>query len=233
MQENSTQYKEKLPIGKQQDLLNYLQVYGRPGNLTTYSSDTVRRYLTKTQLTDGQRDSSSPSLRRVTRNSQELPRYNSYIHCSQDLQCSTTQPQGPKIEKILWKNQNGFRRNWSTTSQILTIHQFLKGVCTKNLEATPLLVDFSETFYSIQRGKMEQILLGYGIPKETVTAIMMLYKNTKVNVRSLDGDTDDFNNVANVLLGDTLSPCLFIICLNYVLRTSIYIMKDNGFQLAK
>ena len=28
----------------------------------------------------------------------------------------------PKIEKMLWKNQNGVERNRSSTSQILTIH---------------------------------------------------------------------------------------------------------------
>ena len=37
-----------------------------------------------------------------------------------------------KIEKILRKNQNSFRRNWSTTSQILTICQIL-GVHAKTL----------------------------------------------------------------------------------------------------
>ena len=36
-----------------------------------------------------------------------------------------------------------------------------------------------------------------------------------------------------VLQGDTLAPYLFIICLDYVLRTSIDIMKDNDFKLAK
>ena len=37
---------------------------------------------------------------------------------------------------------------------------------------------------------MEQILLAYGIPKETVAAITILYRNTKVKVRSPDGDTE-------------------------------------------
>ena len=78
---------------------------------------------------------------------------------------------------------------------------------------------------------MEQILLTYGLPKETVAAIMMLYKNTKAKVRSLDGDTDYFDIVAGVLQGDTLAPYLFIICLDYVLRMSIDKMKDNGFKL--
>ena len=57
--------------------------------------------------------------------------------------------------------------------------------------------------------------------------------NTKVKARSPDGDTDYFNIVAGVLQGDTLAPYLFIICLDYVLWTSIDKMKDNGFKLAK
>ena len=68
---------------------------------------------------------------------------------------------------------------------------------------------------------MEQILLAYGIPKETVAAITILYRNTKVKVRSPDGDTEYFDIVARVLQGDTLAPYLFIICLDYVPRTSI------------
>ena len=75
---------------------------------------------------------------------------------------------------------------------------------------------------------MEQILLAYGLHKETVAAIMMLYRNTKVKVCSPDGDTDYFDIVAGVLQGDTLSRYLFIICLDYVLRTSIDKMKDKG-----
>ena len=80
---------------------------------------------------------------------------------------------------------------------------------------------------------MEQILLVYGLPKETNAAIMMLYKNMKVKVRSSDGDTDYFDIVAGVLQGDTLIPYLYIICLDYVLRTSIDLMKENSFKLAK
>ena len=80
---------------------------------------------------------------------------------------------------------------------------------------------------------MEQILLAYGIPKETVAAITILYRNTKVKVRPPDGDTEYFDIVAGVLQGDTLAPYLFIICLDYVLRTSIDKIKENGFELTK
>ena len=80
---------------------------------------------------------------------------------------------------------------------------------------------------------MEQILLTYGLPKETISAIIMLYKNTKVKVRSPDGDKDYFDIVVGVLQGDTLAPYLFFICFDYVLRTSFDLIKENGFKLAK
>ena len=134
----------------------------------------------------------------------------------------------PKIDNILKKNQNGFRRNRSTTSQILTIR-----VRAKNIQATLLFVDFTKVFDSIHRGKIEQILLAYVLPKETVAAKTILYRNTKVKVRSPDGDTEYFDIVAGVLQGDTLAPYLFIICLDYVLRTSIDKIRENGFDLTK
>ena len=105
---------------------------------------------------------------------------------------------------------------------------FFEGVRAKILQATLLFVDFTKAFDSIHRGKMEQILLAYGLPKETVAAITILYRNTKVKVRSPDGDTEYFDIVARVLQGETLAPYLFIICLDYVLR-----IRENGFELKK
>ena len=138
----------------------------------------------------------------------------------------------PKIDNILRKNQNGFRRNRSTTSQILTICRILEHVRSKNLQATILFVDFIKAFGTIHNDKMDQLLLAYGLPKETVAAIMMLYRNTKVKVRSPDWDTDYFDIVAGVPQGDTQAPYLFIIC-QYVLRTSIDKTKESGFKLTK
>ena len=71
----------------------------------------------------------------------------------------------------------------------------------KKLEATILFVDFAKAFDSIHRGKMEQILLAYGLAKKkkSVAAIMMRYKKTKVKVCSSDGDTDYFDIVAGVI----------------------------------
>ena len=80
---------------------------------------------------------------------------------------------------------------------------------------------------------MEQILLAYDLLKETVAAITILYRNSKVKVRSPDGDTEYFDIIAGELQGNTLAPYLIIICLDYVLRTSIDKIKENSFELTK
>ena len=64
---------------------------------------------------------------------------------------------------------------------------------------------------------MDQIKLTYSLPKETIEAIIVQYKNTKVKICSPDGDTDYIDIVAGVLQEDTLAPYLFIICL-FIIR---------------
>ena len=49
----------------------------------------------------------------------------------------------------------------------------------------------------------------------------------------IDVILDFFDIVAGVLQGDTLTPYLFIIHRDYILWTSIDLMKENGFTLAK
>ena len=103
----------------------------------------------------------------------------------------------------------------------------------KNLKATLLFIDFSKAFDSIHRRKMKQILFINGPHKETITAIMILCKNMKVKVHSLDGDSNYFDIVAGVLQGDTLAPYLFIICLDYVLRMSIDLTDEIKCSFSK
>ena len=62
---------------------------------------------------------------------------------------------------------------------------------------------------------------------------MIQFNNTIAKVCSPDGETDYLKIETGVLQRDTLAPYLFIICLDYVPRPSIDLMKENGFKLAK
>ena len=66
-----------------------------------------------------------------------------------------------------------------------------------------------------------------------IQVVSLRYKNTKVKDRSPHGDTDYFDIVAGGLQRDTFALFLFIICLGYGLRTSIYLIEENIFKPAK
>ena len=68
---------------------------------------------------------------------------------------------------------------------------------------------------------MIKILKAYGIPDIITNAIEDTYKGTKAKVITPDGETEEFDILAGVLQGDTLAPYLFIIVLDYCLKTAI------------
>ena len=61
----------------------------------------------------------------------------------------------------------------------------------------------------------------------------MLYMNTRSMVRSTDGVTQFFEITPCVLQGNTIAPFLFIICSDYVLKSSIDCSSNFGFTLKK
>ena len=139
----------------------------------------------------------------------------------------------PVLDKKLRTNQNGFRPGRSTLAQILKLRRILEGVKSKTLPAVMIFVNFHKAFDLIHRGNFMEILKAYGIPHETVNAISRLYKNTTAKVISPDGDTSFFPIHAGVLQGDTLAPYLFIIAVDYAMRTAISNSNDCGFTLEK
>ena len=70
----------------------------------------------------------------------------------------------------------------------------------------PLLTSFFLAAFSfvlvmlfLYIGQLEQLQLVYTLRKETVTAIMILYKNKKAMLGSSDGNTNFFHIVTSVL----------------------------------
>ena len=78
---------------------------------------------------------------------------------------------------------------------------------------------------------MFEILELYGIPKQMVDAIKLLYTNNTATVLSPDGETKPFDIKAGILQGDTLAPFLFIMVVDYILRMSLDTQKEKGLLL--
>ena len=127
----------------------------------------------------------------------------------------------PHLDDKLRPNQCGFREKRSTTEQILALRRIIEGIEDKNLSAVVTFIDFKKAFDTIHGGKMSKILKAYSIQDIIANAIEDTYQGTKAKVITPDGDTDEFDILAGVLQGDTLAPYLFIIVLDYCLRSAI------------
>ena len=137
----------------------------------------------------------------------------------------------PAIDKVLRPNQNGFRENRSTSSHLLALRRLIEELKNHKQEAVLIFIDFKKAFDSIIRDKMFSILEAYGIPLETVNAIRTSYRETSCYVSTPDGDSDSFDIVTGVMQGDPLAPFLFIICLDYAMRSAI--LDTDGIVLKR
>ena len=94
----------------------------------------------------------------------------------------------PLIDKHLRTNQNGFRPGRSTIAHILCLRRLIEGVKSNNLKCILIFIDFRKAFDSIHRERMMTILKAYDIPDKLLTAINLMYTNTKARVLSPDGN---------------------------------------------
>ena len=127
----------------------------------------------------------------------------------------------PELEKILRPNQNGFRPLRSTSSQILALRRIIEELRNHQKEAAIIFIDFKKAFDSVDRNTLFQILHAYGFPEKIVKATQIMYVNTSAFVLTPEGETTHFNINTGVLQRDPLAPYLFIIVLEYALRTAI------------
>ena len=112
-------------------------------------------------------------------------------------------------------------------------------MCKKKKKKILRLHSFFQVFDSMHRGKREQMLQTYDFSKENVTIVVILYKKKNNNKKQKQWFTHlmltltFFYIVTWIMQGDTLAPYLFIICLDYVLRTSIDLIKENGYTFKR
>ena len=84
----------------------------------------------------------------------------------------------------------------------------------------------------MSREALPLVLRAYNVPAQLVTAIMAVYQDTRAAVVTPDGLSDIFYTSSGILQGDTLAPFLFVILLDWVLRTALP-SPDDGFLLQR
>ncbi len=81
-----------------------------------------------------------------------------------------------------------------------------------------LYIDFSSAFNTIDHDKLLQIMYDLGFQTNAINVIEDLYTNASTHVKLLMGKTDAVNINRGTIQGDSLSPFLFLIFMEPLLR---------------
>ena len=179
--------------------------YGRPDNSTTYCSDTANAVYNQ-NLDRWTKGCILPFPKKgdlgLAKNYRGITLTSI---AAKNLQCPTTkQNRTQNRTTYLEKTKMASEEIDPRPSQILTIRRILEGVRAKEPTSDINICRLYQGFrLHSQRKDGTNPTKRTAIPKETVAAITILYRNTKVKVRSPDGGPEYFDIVAGVLQGDT------------------------------
>ena len=121
-------------------------------------------------------------------------------------------------EDYLNQEQNGFRRNTSTTDNIFIMRQILEKCYEYNIEMHVLFIDFKQAFDSTDRQKTMQILQELRIPNKLVRLIKMTNQNMEAGVKIENLTSNTFSISSGVRQGDPLSVTIFNLTLESVIK---------------
>lgn len=124
----------------------------------------------------------------------------------------------PAIEPNLREEQAGFRRGRSCTDHVNTLRIIVEQSKEMKSTAYLLFVDFEKAFDSLRRDRMWEILSEYGIPASIINIIRNLYLESNLRVVHQGKVGPEFGVLTGVKQGDILSPFLFLLMLDYILR---------------
>jgi hypothetical protein len=124
------------------------------------------------------------------------------------------------IDDKLRDEQAGFRRGRGCIDQILALRNIIEQCVEWNQELHINFIDFRKAFDSIHRPAIWKILKSYGLPDKIINMIKLFYENYECCVICDNDMTDFFNVKTGVRQGCILSPILFLITIDWVLRKS-------------
>ena len=124
------------------------------------------------------------------------------------------------LEKDLRPQQAGFRPGRSCSDHIVTLRQILEQSKEWNTPLYINFIDLEKAFDSIHRESLWKILRHYGVPAKLVQVVAMLYSDFKSQVICDSELTEAFNVSTGVKQGCILSPFLFILAMDWIMKNS-------------
>ena len=114
--------------------------------------------------------------------------------------------------------QAGFRKGRGTRDQIANMCWIIKKAREFQKNIYFCFIDYAKAFDCVDQNKLWKILQEMGIPDHLTCLLRKLYAGQEATVRTGHGTTDWFQIGKGVSQGCILSPCLFNLHAEYIVR---------------
>ena len=128
--------------------------------------------------------------------------------------------------------QAGFRKGRETRDQIANICWIIKKARKFQENIYFCFIDYAKVFDYVDHNKLWKILKEMGIPDHLICLLRNLYAGQEAIVRTGHGTTDWFQIGKGVRQGCILSPCLFNLYEEYIMRNAGLEETQTGIKIA-
>ena len=128
--------------------------------------------------------------------------------------------------------QAGFRKGSGTRDQIINIYWITKKAREFQKSIYFCFIDYAKTFDCVDHNKLWKLLKEMGIPDHLTCLLRNVYAGQEATVRTGHGTTDWFQIGKGVCQGCILSPCLFNLYAEYVIRNAGLEETQAGIKIA-
>ena len=129
--------------------------------------------------------------------------------------------------------QAGFRKDRGTRDQIVNIWWIIEKSKEFQKNIYFCSVDYAKVFDCVDYNKLWKILKGMGIPHHLICLLRNMYARQEATVRTGHRTTDWFQRGKGVHQGCILSPCLFNLYVEYIMRNIGLEEAQAGIKIAR
>ena len=129
--------------------------------------------------------------------------------------------------------QAGFRKGRGTRDQIANICWIMEKAREFQKNIYFCFLDYAKAFDCVDHNKLWKIIKEMGIPDHLTYLLRNLYAGQEATVRTGHGTTDWFQIGRGVFQGCILSPCLFNLYAEYIMRNAGLVGTQAGIKIAR
>ena len=129
--------------------------------------------------------------------------------------------------------QAGFRKGRNTRDKIANIRWMIEKAREFQKSIYFCFIDYARDFDCVDHNKLWKILKEMGIPDHMTCLLRNLYAVQEATVRTRHGTTDWFQRGKGLRQGCILSPCLYNLYAEYIIRNAGLDEAQAGIKIAR